>query len=90
MSLIDHTNYSTTLKQSTTARGATPNGNVYFDVANNEIQLIGVDELATVDFGAGAVANPLNNADGITMRALYNFENARRVLFRQWCEVGWH
>ena len=80
MSLIDHTNYSTTLKQSTAARGATPNGNVYFDVANNEIQLIGVDELATVDFGAGAVANPLNNADGITMRALYNFENARRRL----------
>lgn len=78
MALIDHTNYSTLLKQSTTARGATPNGNVYFDVANNEIQLIGVDELATVDFGAGAVANPLTNADGITMRALYNFENSRR------------
>lgn len=80
MALIDHTNYSTTLKQSTTARGATPNGNVYFDVANNEIQLIGVDELATVDFGGGAVTNPLNNADGITLRALYNFENARRRL----------
>lgn len=80
MALIDHTNYTTTLKQSTTARGATPNGNVYFDVANNEIQLIGVDELATVDFGAGAVANPLNNADGITLRALYNFENSRRRL----------
>lgn len=80
MALIDHTNYSTTLKQSTTARGATPNGNVYFDVANNKIQLIGVDELATVDFGSGAVTNPLNNADGITMRALYNFENACRRL----------
>jgi len=79
MSLIDHTNYSTTLKQSTQARGATPDGNVYFDVANNEIQLIGVNELATVDFGAGPVTNPLNNTDGITLRALYNFENARRV-----------
>lgn len=78
MSLIDHTNYTTTLKQSTAARGATPNGNVYFDVAANEIQLIGVDELATVDFGGGAVTNPLNNFDGITLRALYNFENARR------------
>lgn len=80
MALIDHTNYSTTLKQSANPRGSSPNGNVYFDVANNEIQLIGANELATVDFGAGAVTNPLNNADGITMRALYNFENARRRL----------
>jgi len=80
MALIDHTNYTTTLKQSTNPRGSSPNGNVYFDVANNEIQLIGVDELATVDFGAGAVTNPLNNADGITMRGVYNFENARRRL----------
>lgn len=78
MTMIDHTNYAATLKQSTNPRGSTPNGNVYFDVANNEIQLIGVDELATVDFGGGAVTNPLNNFDGITMRALYNFENARR------------
>jgi hypothetical protein len=77
--LIDHTNYSTTLKQSTNARGASPNGNVYFDVANNEVQLIGVDELATVDFGGGPVTNPLNNTDRITLRALYNFENSRRV-----------
>lgn len=80
MATIDHTNYSTTLKQSTNPRGSSPNGNVYFDSANNEIQLIGVDELATVDFGAGAVTNPLNNTDGITMRALYNFENSRRRL----------
>lgn len=78
MALIDHTNYSTTLKESTNPRGSSPNGNVYFDVANNKIQLIGVDELATVDFGSGAVANPLTNFDGVTMRALYNFENSRR------------
>ena len=82
MALIDHTNYSTKLKESTTARGATPNGNVYFDVANNKIQLIGVDELATMDMtalGGGATdANTLTNFDGITMRALYNFENSRR------------
>lgn len=78
MTIINHTNYSTLLKQSANPRGSAPDGNVYFDVANNEIQLIGVDELATVDFGAGAVTNPLNNFDGITMRALYNFENARR------------
>jgi hypothetical protein len=80
MPLIDHTNFSTTLKQSTTARGSSPNGNVFFDTAANKIQLIGVDELATVDFGGGPVANPLTNFDGITMRALYNFENARRRL----------
>lgn len=78
--LIDHTNYTTTLKQSTNPRGSSPDGNVYFDVANNSIQLIGVDELATVDFGGGPVANPLENFDGITMRALYNFENSRRRL----------
>ncbi len=78
MALITHLNFSTTLKQSTTARGASPNGNVFFDVANNRIQLIGVDELPTIDFGSGPVANPLNNSEGITMRALYRFENARR------------
>lgn len=78
MALINHTNYATMLKESTNPRGSSPNGNVYFDVANNKIQLIGVDELATVDFGSGAVANPLTNFDGVTMRALYNFENARR------------
>jgi hypothetical protein len=80
MALITHLNFATTLKQSTSPRGGTPNGNFYFDVANNEIQLIGVDELPTVNFGAGAVTNPLNNEDGITMRAIYNFENQERRL----------
>lgn len=78
MALIDHTNFSTTLKQSTNPRGSVPDGNVYFDSANNLIQLIGADELAQVNFGAGLVANPLIQSDGITMRALYNFENTRR------------
>src|SRR3990167_3578846 len=78
MTLIDHTNYTTTLQQSTQSRAATPDGNVYFDTTTNEIQLMGVDELATVDFGGGPVTNPLNNSDGITMRALYNFENQER------------
>lgn len=78
MTAITHLNFSTTLKESTNPAGSSPNGNVYFNVASNEIQLIGVNELATVDFGGGAVANPLTNFDGITMRALYNFENARR------------
>jgi len=71
------------LKESTTARGSTPNGNVYFDLATGEIQLITADELATVDFGGGAVANPLANlggaAGGITARALYKFERIRRA-----------
>jgi len=78
MALIDHTNYSTTLKASTNPRGSSPNGNVYFDVDNNEIQLIGVNELAQINFGAGLVTNPLNSFDGITLRALYNFENSQR------------
>ena len=82
MALITHLNFATTLKESTNPRGSSPNGNVYFDVANNLIQLIGADELATFDhtsIGGGAgQANQLVTADGITMRALYNFENARR------------
>jgi len=79
MTLITEANYATLLKESTFNRvSGSKNGNVYFDVAANRIQLIGVDELATVDFGGGPVTNPLNNFDGITMRALYNFENARR------------
>jgi hypothetical protein len=78
MPLIDHTNYSTLLKASSQPRSGSPDGNVYFDVENNKIQLIGVNELPTVNFGAGAVTNPLNNFDGITLRALYNFENSQR------------
>lgn len=78
MTVIDHSNYSTTLKQSTNPRGSAPDGNVYFDQSTNQIQLIGVDELAQVNFGAGLVTNPLNNADGLTLRALYKFESLRR------------
>lgn len=84
MALIDHTNFAAFLKQSTNPRGSSPDGNVYFDVANNRIQLIGADELATLDLtaqGGGATdPNPLTNFDGITMRALYNFENSRRLV----------
>ena len=84
MTAITHLNFATTLKESTNPRGSAPNGNVYFDVANNEIQLIGADELPTFDHtsigGSAGQTNSLNNFDGITMRALYNFENARRRL----------
>lgn len=78
MALIDHTNYSTLLEESTAARGATPTGNIYFDVANNEIQLIGADELPYLDAPTNSVPNQLTNFDGISLRALYNFENSRR------------
>jgi hypothetical protein len=81
--LIDETNYASYLKQSTQSRAGTPDGNVYFDVANNLIELIGVDELATFNhtsMGGGANdPNQLANFEGITLRALYNFENQERV-----------
>lgn len=71
------------LKESTTPRGSSPNGNIYFDLTTGEIQIITADELATVDFGGGAVPNPLINAGGagggITARALYKFERIRRA-----------
>lgn len=77
--LIDHTNYQQYLRQSTQSRSGTPDGNVYFDVQNNRIELIGVDELANLSLdGSPVEANPLTNFDGITMRALYNFENWQR------------
>lgn len=78
MALIDLSNYSTTLKQSAAGRAGSPDGNVFFDVATGQIQLITVEELPTVDFGGGAVTNPLSNQDGITMGALYAFERQER------------
>ncbi|NEO85520.1 MAG: hypothetical protein F6J87_14920 [Spirulina sp. SIO3F2] len=76
MTLIDHTNYNTQLIQSSSPRGSSPDGNIYF--GENEIQLITAEELAQVDLGSGLVVNPLNNKDGITLRGLYNFENQER------------
>ena len=71
------------LKESTNPRGSSPNGNIYFDLATGEIQIITADELSQVDFGGGNVANPLINAGGsgggITARALYKFERIRRA-----------
>lgn len=82
--LIDHTNFGSYLKESSQSRSGTPDGNIYFDTTNNLIELIGVDELATFDhtgMGGGASdPNQLANYEGITIRGLYNFENARRLV----------
>lgn len=71
------------LKESTNPRGSAPDGNIYFDLVTGEIQLITANELATIDFGGGAVPNPLLDAGGagggITARALYKFERIRRA-----------
>jgi hypothetical protein len=78
MTLITIDNFSTTLKLSSQGRAGTPDGNFFPNTTTGELELIGVDELATVDFGSGAVANPLNNFDGITAQAIYAFERSIR------------
>jgi hypothetical protein len=89
MALIDLSNYATLLNQSTTGgRSGTPNGNVYFDVANGRIELITVEEQATVIItdtthpnytdGTTPIANPLTEDDGIKLEALYAFERQER------------
>jgi hypothetical protein len=76
--LIDLSNYGTLLKQSTQGRSGTPNGNIFFDVATGQIQIITREELAEVNLGSGLEDNPLTNQDGITMGALYGFERQER------------
>jgi len=62
------------LQQSTQSRdGGTPDGNIYFN-PNGTLELITVEELATV----GGQPNPLTNADGISMNMLYRFERQER------------
>jgi len=77
--LIDLSNYATALVQSTASRSGTPDGNIFFDTTNGRIELITAEELATVDLGSGAEANPLTNQLGIKLEALYAFENQERV-----------
>jgi len=77
--IIDLSNYATHLVQSTVGRTGTPDGNIYFDTANKRIELITAEELAMVDLGSGAEANPLTNQLGIKLEALYAFENQERV-----------
>lgn len=80
MAIIDLSNYSTSLKQSTEGRGGIPDGNIYFDKVNGTIEFIPSDELATIDFGAGPVPNPLDRQDGIKFEAIYAFENQERAI----------
>ena len=76
--LIDLSNYSTLLKQSTQGRAGSPDGNIYFDTTNGRIEIITAEELAQVNFGSGLEANPLTDALGIKFEALYAFENKVR------------
>ena len=82
--LITDVNFASYLKQSTQGRAGTPDGNVFFDTVNNIIELIGADELPTFDHtgmgGGAADANQLTNFDGITLRALYMFEDQERAV----------
>ena len=71
-------NFATLLVQSAQGRAGTPDGNIYFDQANDRIEIITAEELANVDLGSGSEANPLTNALGITLQALYAFERQER------------
>lgn len=76
--LIDLSNFDTLLVQSTQSRTGTPDGNIYFDTANDVIELITAEDLANVNLGSGLEANPLTDALGITLQALYAFERQER------------
>lgn len=76
--LIDLSNYATLLVQSTQSRTGVPDGNIYFDQANDKIELITAEDLANVNLGSGLEANPLTDAFGITLQALYAFERQER------------
>lgn len=76
--LIDLSNYSTLLVQSSQGRAGTPDGNIFFDVENGLIELITAEELSQVDLGSGLEDNPLTNQLGITIGACYAFERQER------------
>ena len=76
--LIDLSNFSTLLVQSSEGRSGTPDGNIFFDVATGNFEIITREELAQVDLGSGLEDNPLTNQDGITMGAIYGFERQER------------
>ena len=76
--LIDLSNYDTLLTQSTQSRSGVPDGNIFFDVANGRLEIITLEELATVNFGSGLEANPLTQDLGIKLEAIYAFERQER------------
>jgi hypothetical protein len=84
MALIDLSNYATSLVQATVGRAGAVDGNIFFDVANGRLEIVTVEELATVDLtgvgGGAADPNPISNQDGIRFEALYAFENQERRL----------
>jgi len=84
--LIDLSNYSTMLLQSTQARTGTPDGNVFFDLTG-KIQFIHAGDLANVSYPVGhpnytdglPETNPLTEQLGIRLEAAYAFENQERA-----------
>lgn len=82
MALIDLSNYDTLLVQSTVGRSGTPDGNIFFDSANNILEIITVEEQATINMtqhgGGASDPNPLSEQDGIRLEAIYAFENQER------------
>lgn len=82
MALIDLSNYDTLLVQSTVGRVGTPDGNIFFDSANGILEIITVEEQATIDMsqhgGGSSDPNPLSEQDGIRLEAIYAFENQER------------
>jgi hypothetical protein len=85
MALIDLSNFDSAtlgLVQSTQGRTGTPTGNVFFDVATGRIELITAEEQATIDMsgrgGSASAPNPLIEADGVKLEALYAFEREQR------------
>ncbi|MEM9116884.1 MAG: hypothetical protein AAGD09_03265 [Cyanobacteria bacterium P01_F01_bin.56] len=71
MTLITVDNVLSLTHLSTQGRSGTPDGNIFWDPANNGFQIITVEELSTYDPGGGAIANQLTNFDGITLQAIY-------------------
>lgn len=60
----------TKLQHSTNARGAIPDGNYFLDTSDPLNPVIQIFSIAEVPTMAGSIANELDAADGVTMRAL--------------------
>lgn len=70
---ITRDNFHLYLKRSTNPRGSAPDGNVWIGASIDQLQLIDLTELATVDLGGGAEPNPLTNTTKINSLAIYFF-----------------